>query len=292
MKRVLLGATNIEVSVLGIGMGTSHPSGRFAQSLMSSRSLADILIFAFEKGINFWDTAFQYQTYPHIKEALKRIDRADIVITTKFTHASEASTIKDFYNSLREVDTDYFDICLLHGVRSRAEFIRREGAFNALLKMKQQGKIRAIGISSHGLGALQHVLEVPEIDVVWARINYAGIYMDTRILNFYDRVAAFPYLKNIAHLLPNKMKKVLSPKPESQRLSEEEKNKVEHILARLHSQSKGIVGMKILVEGYLSGNLQQSIEYASDLPFIDAFIIGMLTQNEIDTNCSILSRRR
>jgi putative transposase len=66
MEKVKLGKTNIEVSKLGIGARTAHPSGCFAQSLMSKKELADLLIFVFDKGITFWDSAFQYKTYPHI----------------------------------------------------------------------------------------------------------------------------------------------------------------------------------------------------------------------------------
>jgi len=63
-----------------------HPSGYCAQALMNEneKELAELLLYAFELGINFWDTAFQYGTYPHIREALKHINRSDVVITTKF----------------------------------------------------------------------------------------------------------------------------------------------------------------------------------------------------------------
>ena len=289
MKQVKLGKTDITVSVLGIGTGTAHPSGCFAQSLMSKKELADILICAFDKGITFWDSAFQYKTYPHIKEALKHVDRSGIVLTTKLTTANEKDTIRDFHASLKELNIDYFDVCLLHGVRTESEFKRRLSAFDALQKLKNEGKIRAIGISTHGLSALKSVLEISEVDVVWSRINYVGIYMDTYCLGLYDRAATIPCLKKIVKILPDKIKAALTPKPESQRLSVNSQKEVEHILAKIHAQTKGVVGMKVLVEGYLRQNVKKAIEYVKNLPFVDAFIIGMMNQREIEENCRILS---
>ena len=289
MERVKLGKTGIEVSRLGIGTGTAHPSGAVAQALMGEKELAKLLLFAFDNGINFWDTAFQYKTYPHIREALKHVNRSDIVLTTKLTTSNEKDTTWDFNSSLKELNIDYFDVCLLHGVRTKTEFQRRSGAFNALLKLKNEGKIRAIGLSSHGLSALQSVLEIPEIDLVWARINFAGLYMDARSLRLYDELSTIPWLKKIAGLLPERIKTSIRPKPESQLLSSNDRKEVEDTLKKIHSQSKGVVGMKVLAEGHLRTDAKKAVEYVKDLPFVDSFIIGMMNKKEIEENCKIVS---
>ncbi len=43
---------------------------------------------------------------------------------------------------------------------------------------KEQGKVRSVGFSCHGLGALRTAVSVPWVDVVLVRISYAGINMD------------------------------------------------------------------------------------------------------------------
>ncbi len=287
MKRVKLGNTEIEVSRLGIGTGTAHPSGYCAQAIMDKDELASLLLFSLDCGMNFWDTAFQYKTYPHIRKALRQVNRSDIVLTTKLITSREEDTRKDFHTSLKELNTDYFDVCLLHGVRTERELKIRSGAFEMLLKLKKEGKVRAVGLSSHGLSALQSVLLIPEIDVVWARINYAGLCMDTADLALYDKLASIPILKKMATLIPEKVKSQIRPEAETQTLSPDDCNTVEETLKKIHTRSKGIVGMKVLAEGLIN-DTKKAIEYVRDLSFVDAFIIGMLNKNEIEKNCKLL----
>ena len=288
MEQVKLGKTGIEVSKMGIGTGTAHPSGCFAQSLMDIDELAQLLLHAFDRGINFWDTAFQYRTYPHIRKALKQVTRSEIVLSTKLTTAEKSETIRNFDSSLKELDIEYFDICLIHGVRKESEFNRKLEAFHALLKLKQSGKIRAVGLSSHGLNALNTALKIPEIDVVWARINFAGVYMDKQRLSLYDELATIPWLKRVVKYLPEKIVSVIRSKPESQVLSSRERKEVENTLKKIHSQAKGVVGMKLLLEGHLVKDISKALKYVQNLPFVDAFVVGMMNKKEIKENCRIM----
>ncbi len=289
MKRVELGKTGIEVSRLGIGTGTGLPSGHCAQALMDKSELSRLLLYALDCGINLWDTAFQYNTYPHIKEALKQVNRKDVVLATKLTTANEKETIRDFNITLKDLNIDYVDVCLLHGVRTDTELQIRSGAFNAMVKLKKEGKIRATGLSSHGLSALKSVLEMPEMDLVWARVNYAGLNMDSGCLGMYDQMASIYWLKKCVKLLPKRAKSLIRPKANSQPIPEDARKDVADTLKEIHSQSKGIVGMKVIAEGVLRNDAKKAVKYVNSLPFVDSFIIGMLNKKEIDENCKIVN---
>ena len=289
MKRVELGKTGIMVSRLGIGTRTGLPSGHCAQALMDKDELARLLLYALDRGINLWDTAFQYNTYPHIKEALKQVRRKDVVLTTKFSAAKEKEIIRDFNITLKDLNTDYVDICLLHGVRTDTELQVRSDAFNAMVKLKKEGKIRAVGLSSHGLSVLKSVLEMPEIDLVWARVNYAGLNMDTGCLGMYDQMASIYWLKKCVKFLPVRVKSLIRPKANTQPIPEDAHKEVTDTLQSIHSQSKGIVGMKVLAEGELRNDVEKAVKYVNSLPFVDSFIIGMLNKKEIDENCKIVN---
>ncbi len=289
MKKVELGKTGIKVSRLGIGTGTGLPSGHCAQALMDTNELAGLLLYSLDRCINHWDTAFQYNTYSHIKEALKQIRRTDVVLTTKFSAAHEKEIIRDFNTTLKDLNVDYVDVCLLHGVRTNTELQMRSGALNAMVKLKKEGKVRAIGLSSHGLSVLKSVLEMPELDLVWARINYAGLNMDSECLGMYDQMASVYWLKKCYKLLPERVKLLIRPKASHEPIAEDERNEAEATLQKIHSQSKGIVGMKVLAEGMLRDDAEKAIKYVNSLSFVDSFIIGMLNKEEIDENCRIVN---
>lgn len=289
MKKVELGSTGIMVSKLGMGTGTAHPSGRCAQALMDKKELAGLLVYAFERGVNFWDTAFQYGTYPHIKQALRHVKRTDVVIATKLTTSGRKDTIRDFNASLKDLSVDYVDVSLLHGVRTERELKNRQGALDTMLEFKRQGKIRAVGLSSHGLSALNAAIKIPEIDAVWVRINYAGLCMDSWELALYDQLASISWLKKaVKKIIPKRLILAVRPKPETDLKSVNERNEVGDMVKTIHSQSRGVVGMKVFAEGQLGNNAQKAVKYLSSLPYVDSFVIGMLNRDEIDENCTFV----
>src|SRR2546430_19512 len=83
MERAILGRTGIEVSALGIGTGTNGWNGRSAQTALGHDELVDLLVYAYERGITFWDSADQYGSHPHVRDALRRVPRERVVVTTK-----------------------------------------------------------------------------------------------------------------------------------------------------------------------------------------------------------------
>lgn len=260
---------------------------------MNVGELAGLLVFAFEQGIDLWDTAFQYGTDSSIRKALKQIRRSDIILTTKFIASAERDTIRDFEYSLKSLGTDYFDVCLLHAVRTRSEFKKRFGALDAMLRLKDQGKVRAVGFSSHGVSAMKYGLEIPEIDVIWARINHAGLNMDESDLGLYDRLASIPWLKEaVTRFLPENVRSIFHPGSQQSRIMNEDRTAIEDALAAYKSQKMGVVGMKVIAEGVLRDDVKKAIEYAMGLDFLDAFIIGMLNREEILENCRILNDRQ
>jgi len=289
MERVKLGNTDIKVSRLGIGTGTAHPSGHCAQALMSPGELAGLLLFAFDRGVNFWDTAMQYRTHPHVREALRGVRRSDVVIATKLTASGTKDALREFNSALKELGVDYIDICLLHAVRTEHELEARAGALDTLLELKEKGKVRAVGMSSHGLEALKAVMAIPGIDAVWVRINFAGLNMDAARPGVYDQIAAVPWVRKAAGLLPKRVQAVFRPRPESLLVSEDDRREVEETVRKIHSRSKGVVGMKVIAEGQLREQAKRAVEYVRDMPFVDSLVIGMLNKREIEENCKIIA---
>ena len=86
--RIRLGPMKVEVSRLAQGSGTNGVGGSSNQTRrLGLEGLADLYHAAYDQGVTFWDSADQYGTHPHLKEALQRVPREKVAVLTK-THAS------------------------------------------------------------------------------------------------------------------------------------------------------------------------------------------------------------
>lgn len=179
---VKLGNTGIEVSRLAMGTGTNGVNKASNQTRkLGVQGIADLLYSAWDEGIFFWDSADQYGTHPHLKEALKHIPREKVVILTK-THASTEQEMKNDLDRFKnELGTDYLDIVLLHYMTRDDWPELKEGAMNILGQAREDGIIRAHGVSCHTLGALKAAEASEWVQVDLARINPYGSRMDASV---------------------------------------------------------------------------------------------------------------
>lgn len=180
--KVTLGNTGITVSRLAIGTGTNGVGRSSNQTRkLGVGGLSDLLKAAYDKGVFFWDSADQYGTHPHLKEALKSVPREKVVILTK-THASSEQEMKDDLDRFRkELGTDYLDIVLLHCMVNKNWPDQKKGAMNILSQAREQKIIRAHGVSCHTLDALQSAAASPWVQIDLARMNPAGVSMDAAV---------------------------------------------------------------------------------------------------------------
>jgi len=179
---VTLGKTGIKVSRLAMGTGTNGYRYRSDQTdKLGIGGLSDLLHAAYDHGVNFWDSADQYGTHPHLKHALKAIPREKVVILTK-THATTADEMKDDLDRFRkEIGSDYLDIVLLHMMTDSDWPEEKQGAMEVLDKARQDGIVRAHGVSCHTLRALEAAANSDWVQVDLARINPAGASMDADV---------------------------------------------------------------------------------------------------------------
>jgi aryl-alcohol dehydrogenase-like predicted oxidoreductase len=178
MEYVDFGNTGLEVSRLCFGTGTHGWGGQSQQTDLGLEGLATLLRLAYDRGVNFWDSADAYGSHPHVARALRGLPREKVVIATKITSRSAKEATRDVERFLRELNTDVLDVVLMHFV-TRTDWPKRyAGAMEALSRAKAQGKLRAVGVSCHGLGPLRAAAESDWVEVVLARINYAGMNMD------------------------------------------------------------------------------------------------------------------
>jgi aryl-alcohol dehydrogenase-like predicted oxidoreductase len=175
---VTLGNTGIKLSRLAIGTGTHGVNKTSVQGRLGINGFAELLCHAYDQGLHFWETADQYGTHNHLREGMRRVGKNNVVVMTK-TRATTAAEMKaDLDRFRRELGRDHLDIVLLHCMTQDDWPRRLEGVMEVLSRAKEQGIVRAHGVSCHTLGALRTAAKTPWVEVDLARINGKQASMD------------------------------------------------------------------------------------------------------------------
>lgn len=170
MEYRYLGNSGLLVSRLCFGSLTMGP----LQAKLPITEGAELLREAFDRGINFVDTAELYDNYEYIKHAVKS-GRDKITISAKSYAYSNATAETSLQKAMKEIDTDYIDIFSLHEQESEHTIRGHYEALEYFIKAKEKGYIRAVGISTHNIAAVEAALRYPEIQVIHPIINIAGL---------------------------------------------------------------------------------------------------------------------
>ncbi len=153
-----LGKTGLKVFPLGFGgRGTSD---------------APVIARAVDLGINYIDTGRRYANNERLIGVALKGRRQQVVISSKSDAKTKQDALADLDLSLRELQTDYIDVWMLHGKVKPQELTGE--LLDALQVAKKAGKIRFTGISTH-LNVpvmLDHILKIGGIDVMLAAYNF------------------------------------------------------------------------------------------------------------------------
>ncbi|MDR3166706.1 MAG: aldo/keto reductase [Treponema sp.] len=146
METVVLGCTGLKVTVAGLGCGGFSRIGMGKYGLDHA---AGIVRAAYDEGVTFFDTATVYGTQGAVGKGLEGIPRTNYVLSTKFPYKNKTGEDlrKTLEESLRELKTDYIDIYHLHGVAPADYPLVRDTLVPVMLRAKEEGKIRFLGIT-------------------------------------------------------------------------------------------------------------------------------------------------
>jgi len=158
-----LGRTGIEVSVLGLGcmrFPLRNVSGGVPTSLEQNKEIdeeqaIEMIRHAIVHGINYFDTAYPYhggKSEPLLGKAVKG-HREKIMIVTKlpvWLVQKEYDFERYFNEQMERLDTDYFDVYLIHGLdRKLWERVRELRLLDALERVLAARRVRHVGFSFH-----------------------------------------------------------------------------------------------------------------------------------------------
>jgi aryl-alcohol dehydrogenase-like predicted oxidoreductase len=151
MQYTTLGRTGLKVSVAGLGCGGFSRLG--LGTGQSAEHAIGIIRQALDLGVNLIDTAAVYGTEDVVGAALRDVPRDSVVVCTKASKPagdkafSVDKVIESLDASLRRLGLDYVDVFQLHAVPPAAYDHVRDVVAPALLKERERGKFRFLGIT-------------------------------------------------------------------------------------------------------------------------------------------------
>lgn len=213
MEKMRLGRTNLLVSRTSFG---ALPIQRVPMEVATK-----LLRKAFESGINFYDTARQY-TDSEIKLGCELSKyRNDVILATKSMARNGDELMSDIELSLTLLKTDYIDIYQSHFCKVLPLPDDGTQVYETLLKAREQGKIRFIGVTSHDVNVaiqgarsgLYDTVQYPlsslsvqrDLDIIpICRENDVGLIAMKAMAGglIRNKAAAFAFLRSFENVVP------------------------------------------------------------------------------------------
>jgi hypothetical protein len=247
---VTLGDSGVKVTRLAFGTGTH---GGRVQRELGQEEFTKLVRHAYDRGVRFFETAESYHGMPEMLGiALKGLPRDSYKLMTKYTaHEDEDPSAKiDMFR--KQVGTEYFDILLLHCMRSPKWSEETKRLRDGFSESKHKEVIIAQGASVHGLPALRSFPGDKWLDIAMIRMNHNGTRMDT------------PEMKEVD--LPGNVDEVVAH------------------TKKMHAQGAGVISMKLVGEGRFvkAEDRDAAMKFAMNLGAVDCVTLGFKNTGEID----------
>ncbi|MBW5449252.1 oxidoreductase [Cohnella sp. CFH 77786] len=208
VEQIRLGRTELKVNPIGLGANAVGGHNIFPN--MNDEMGKGVVRTALEQGINFLDTAFLYgqgRSEELIGEVIReRGGREKVVVATKAMDNKPTALKEAVESSLKRLQTDYIDLFYIHYPDAETP---KDEAVGALKKLKDEGKIRAIGLSNFSIEQLREANKDGYVDVVQDGYNLLKRDKEKDILPYAKEhgISFVPYVPLASGLLAGKYTK-------------------------------------------------------------------------------------
>ncbi|MBO0468047.1 aldo/keto reductase [Enterococcus plantarum] len=225
-QNVQIGRT--EVYSTPLGLGTNAVGGHNLFPNLNDNTGKEIVHTALTNGITLLDTAFAYgmgRSEELIGEVLKEFDRSKVIIATKAAHdpAKDGAfnntpefLARSVDEALQRLQTEYIDIFYIH---FPDETTPKNEAVAALQKIKETGKIRAIGVSNFNLDQIKEANQDGYVDIVEDEYSLIHREAEQELLPYLkeNQISFIPYFPLASGLLTGKYERNITFPPEDLR---------------------------------------------------------------------------
>jgi aryl-alcohol dehydrogenase-like predicted oxidoreductase len=175
----------LKVSRIGMGTGVQAAMRSSRQIKMGVDKFEQVIAKAYDEGIRYFDMADTYGSHAIVGRVLKDKPRDGYTLVSKvwllpggLPEAEREDADVAIKRFLKEYGTDYLDLVQLHCMTDGDWPQKMRKQMDLLEGLREKGLIRAHGVSCHSIAALEAAAKEPWVDVVHARINPEGAYMD------------------------------------------------------------------------------------------------------------------
>jgi hypothetical protein len=260
VDQVPLGKTGLRLSRLGFGTGSGNGH---VQTALGKTGFRDLIHYAYDQGITYFDCAQAYATFPWLGDAIKGLPREKLFIQSKISGGVPRDILAAIDQHRKAYNTDYVDSMLVHCMVRHDWTTQWQRAMDGFNEAKDRKWIRAKGVSCHSLPALRAANASDWNEVHLVRVNPQGRRIDGMAED------VWPSDDPTHDVAPV----------------------IEEIKA-MHAKGRGVIGMKIIGNGAFvkPEDREKSIRFAMACRDIDAVVIGFGQKAEVDEAIQRINR--
>lgn len=171
---------------LKLNDGIYAPQLGFGVFQIDDAGAADAVAEALKAGYRSIDTAAFYKNEKGVGEAVRRsgLPRSDIFLTTKLWNGDQGfdATLKAFDLSMQKLNQDYVDLYLIHWPCPAKDLYVE--TFNAFIRLRDEGRIKSIGVSNFQPKHLQKLIKETGVVPVVNQIELHPDFAQTDLVGF------------------------------------------------------------------------------------------------------------
>ncbi|BBC60720.1 aldo/keto reductase [Melissococcus plutonius] len=210
-----------EVMSTPLGLGTNAVGGHNLFPNLDEEEGKKVVQTALDNQINLLDTAFSYgmgRSEELIGEVIQSYNREKIVIATKAAQDPKADgkinnsptfLTQAVDHALKRLKTDYIDIFYIHFPDKTTPKVE---AIDALQRLKENGKIRAIGLSNFNLAQIKEANQEGHVDIIENQYNLLHRDAEKDIMPYLkeNQMSFIPYFPLASGLLTGKYTEIVT----------------------------------------------------------------------------------
>ena len=173
MEKRVLGTTEEKLSIIGFGgIIVKNETASDASRYVST---------AIERDINYFDVAPEYGNVQETLGPALKPYRDRVFLACKTHENTKKGAEREFYDSLKKLKTDYFDLYQMHEVLNLDEvdqIMGPGGAFEFFIEAKEKGLVKYLGFTTHSEEAALALMDIYDFTSILFPFNWALWFKD------------------------------------------------------------------------------------------------------------------